>query len=314
MDHSLPSIDSLWFTPLLSPHPKQCLNVSPLVAAIQSTQTLALRQSSAGFVVSFCSVCLPGDSSRWGSITGPASGSCENGYRDRLLAPVPFWDDEYIWYMAGPAQKSSLLSLTTLAGAASGYDSRATHLLSNLHLPFISVSPRRPPAFHPSFPFNPSFLLFRSSTCDLFNSPLPLHLVLTILFLLVSLGGNQQSFALLNDNGLLKLQPQFWNLFPHFLIFSTYLSVHLSAQSLFCHVTPVSDSIKCLYIVSFFLSVHVFLLCYPFFQSPSVARQSQGVNSSFFSSHWNFWKDELDWRLLHSAQSEFWGRQRWCRR
>lgn len=227
-----------------------------------------------------------------------------------------------------PCPKIIISPLNSIASCCSPWlwISCTTHLLSNLHLTFISLSPFLSLAFHSSI---------RLSFYSLFLFIPPFHQAILCFFictLWISLSSIQSALhAHLGWIRPLQLQPQFWyhlsafhSLFLPFLFFSTHLSVYTSALSPVCQLTLAIDSIKCSCIPS--LAAFLFLfrkeiqpqLVFPpsSFHSLYTVRQSHGVNSSFIRSLWNLWcwRDELDWRLLHLVQSEFWERQRLCLR
>lgn len=143
--------------------PKQCLNVSPLVAAIQSTQTLARRQSSAGRSLrSIQFACQT-------NLTGvPSQGQCWERIKTVKMATVTgSWHSLHLGMMSTfdilrPCPKIIIPQLNSIASFCSPWlwIYCTTHLLSNLHLTFISVSPSLSLAIHSS---TPSFFLFSLS-------------------------------------------------------------------------------------------------------------------------------------------------------
>lgn len=154
----------------------------------------------------------------------------------------------------GPVQKSSFHRSTPQLAVAAPWlwISCATHLLSNLHLTFISVSPSLSLslAFHSStqlslhslFLLSPPSIQLSSSSSSAPSDSLSLRL-----------SPVQSAFlALLGWIRPLQPQPLFWyhfsafhSLFIPFLLFSTHLSVYMPALSPFCQLIPVIYSIKC---------------------------------------------------------------------
>lgn len=184
--------------------------------------------------------------------------------------------------------------------------------------PLVMIISHKPP----SFPSTPDFHLCFSSSLPGYSSvhssffPFSRSLRHTVhpaifqllhLLPLFSVSQTQQSalFALLGWIRPLQLQPQF---IYFSLTFSSSVPVYMSALShflstysinRFCIPSPVA--------LLFYSPTSLLFLLHACprssFHSLSGVRRSQGVNSSFIRSLWNLWcwKDELDWRLVHSA-------------
>lgn len=272
----------------------------PFVAAIQSTQTLAWWQSSAGWSLGSVQFACQTD------LTGvPSQGQCWERLKTVKMATVTgSWHSLHLGMMSTfdilwpfpkiiiPAQHRRLLLqvlvMNILHHPPPFQSTPDFHLcLSSslflwlfLHLPKMLFSLSFSSAHHPSSA--PSSAPFYSLYLHL--SPVQSSLL-----------------ALLGYIRLLELQPQFWfhlstfHLLPiAFLFFSVHLSVYMSALSPFSLI-PVISSIKCFCIppIAAFLFYSCMALC---FSCLLHVTQSHRVNSSFIRLPWNLWcwKDELD--------------------
>lgn len=164
--------------------PKKCLNVSPFVAATQSTQTLAWRQSSAGwslrpiqFVCQTNLTGVPSQGRSWECIK-----TVTGAWHSLHLGMMSTFD------IVRPCPEIIIPQLNSVASCCSSclWISCTTHLLSNLHLTFISASPSHSLLLFIHLPKFPSILSF-SSAHHPSTYPLLLHLLPSIFFLSISL-------------------------------------------------------------------------------------------------------------------------------
>lgn len=283
--------------------PKQCLNVSPLVAAIQSTQTLARRHLPVGRSVLLRLL------ARLISL-GFHQGQCWECIKTVKMATVTgSWHSLYLGMMSTfdilqPCPKIIIPQLNSIASCCSPL------VMNILH----------PPTFQSTHDFHLSLLsLSGYSFISSLSLQPTIHPAILILFLSVSPQCNQPSSLFSAESDLFSYSHNpgiIYLLFTHSLFpFSSSLPIYLSIRQLFLRSVNLFQSSTPLNASVFppwlhFSSIHPcpsvsLLLAFPLssFHSFSDVRQSQGVNSSFIRSLWNLWcwKDELDWRLPHSA-------------
>lgn len=198
------------------------------------------------------------------------------------------------------------LPLPRPAAAAPGYEyPRATHLLSNLHLTFISVPPPNPLTLSLSLS-SFSFIYLAISRLSFSHQPttLPLHPSIQPAILCFSCASDSLFFpsslfsakpaAATMPVSLIYFSPTPYSLplvlYPPMCLYA--ISLSLPFVNLFLPSTPLKASVSPQCCIAFlFTRVALFLhrtcpsFLYPPFPFPrSDARQSQGVNSSFIRS------------------------------
>lgn len=248
---------------------KQCLNVSPSVAAIQSTQTLARRQSSAGrsprsiqFACQTNLTGVPSQGQRWECIKTVKMATVTGSWHSLHLGMMSTFD------IPPPCPKIIIPQLNSIARLLQPLVMNILHhpptsfsiytWLSSLSL-LLSVW---------LFVHLPTFLFILSFSSAHHPSSYPLLLLLlhpVILFLSTSLRCNQPSLLFLAESGLFSCSHNsgiIYLLFTHSLFPFTSslpnLSVCMSALSPHCQLIPAIYSIKC-----FCISVAAFLFYSP---------------------------------------------------